>query len=115
MSESQGRPNPEPDAAAAALIARVKRLMVVTVATTFTVLAIVLIVIGYRVSRSGESAPSATADALSLPAGAKVLSATIDDGRITVAVETAGGGAEILNFDQKTLKPTGRIRLVPAQ
>ncbi|MDI3468664.1 MAG: hypothetical protein OJF62_000727 [Pseudolabrys sp.] len=114
MSEPQGRPNPEPDATAAALIARVKRLMIVTMATTFTVLAIVLIVIGYRVSRSGESAPAATEDALPLPAGAKVLSAAINDGRITVAIETPGG-AEILNFDQKTLKPIGRIRLVPSQ
>ena len=115
MNEPQSRPAPEPDDAAAALIARVKRLMAVTMATTFTVLAIVLIVIGYRVSRSGESTPSATEQALALPEGAKVLSATINDGRITVAVETPGGGAEILNFDQKTLKPVGRIRLTPAK
>jgi hypothetical protein len=115
MSEHDVRNNGDPDPAAAALIARVKRLMVVTMATTFTVLAIVLLVIGYRVSRSGDSPPAVSQEALQLPAGAKVLSATVGDGRVAVTVETPDRGAEILSFDQKTLKPLGRIRLVPGR
>jgi hypothetical protein len=44
-----------------------------------------------------------------------VLSATVGDGRVAVTVETPDRGAEILSFDQKTLKPLGRIRLVPGR
>jgi len=102
------------DPAALALVARVKRLMVVTMAATFLVLAFVVIVIGYRLLSAGGSVPAISDAALPLPAGAKVLSASVSDGRIAVTVDI-GGSAEILSFDQKTLKPVGRIRLAPAR
>jgi len=102
------------DPTATALVGRVKRLMLVTTAATFIALALVLLVIGYRLLGAGGSAPAISDAALPLPAGAKVLSASVSDGRIAVTVDV-GGSAEILSFDQKTLKPLGRIRLAPGR
>jgi hypothetical protein len=102
------------DATATALVTRVKRLMVVTMAATFLALALVLMVIGYRLLSAGGSAPAISEAVLPLPAGAKVVSASVSDGHIAVTVDI-GGSAEILSFDQKTLKPLGRIRLAPAR
>ena len=102
------------DPTAAALIARVRRLMLWTVGGTFIALAIVLMVIGYRVFNSGGSAPLAPVDrTLQLPKGARVLSSSVSDGRIAVTVEI-DGTTQILLFDGRTLKPLGRIRLKPA-
>jgi hypothetical protein len=92
-------------------IAKVRRLMVIASATTFLAVAAVLAVIGYRVSRLGESAPSAPPDlSASLPAGAKVVSSAIGDGRVVLTVEV-DGAIELLSFDLGTLKPLGRVRL----
>jgi hypothetical protein len=95
-------------------IARVRRLMVIASTTTFLTVAAVLAVIGYRVSRMGESAlPPASDDATAtLPAGAKVLSSAIGEGRIVLTVEV-GGAIELHSFDLNTLKPLGRVRLAP--
>ena len=50
----QGDHNPKPDPAAQAAIAKAKRLMAFTLAFTFIALAVVLTIIGYRVSSMGE-------------------------------------------------------------
>ncbi len=104
--------NPEAERA----IAKVRRLMMIAGLTTFLAVAAVLGVIGYRVSRLGESTPQ-TGDALvevaaTLPAGAKVLSTALSNEHIMVTVETPGG-VELLTFDPDTLKPLGRLRLAP--
>jgi hypothetical protein len=115
MNEPDSDQISEPaDPAATALMARVKRLMLVTIAATFIALVLVLLVIGYRLFNAGGSAPPISDAALALPAGAKVLSASVSDGRIAVTVEV-GGSIEILSFDHKTLKPLGRIQLAPAR
>jgi len=99
------------DPEAAAAIAKVRRLMLIASVTTFVALAFVLGVIGYRVYRSGESAPPpATSAAAMLPAGAKVLSSAVGDGQIVLTVEV-DGGIELRTFDLKTLKPLGTVRL----
>ena len=99
------------DPEAAAAIAKVRRLMLIASATTFIALAFVLGVIGYRVYRSGESAPVAAAGAAAtLPAGAKVLSSAVGDGHIVLTVEV-NGAIELRTFDLKTLKPLGTVRL----
>jgi TRAP-type C4-dicarboxylate transport system permease small subunit len=97
-------------------IAKVRRLMMIASGTIFLAVAAVLIVIGYRVSQLGESAPQ-PADGLVdvtavLPAGAKVLSTALSNEHIMVTVETPAG-VELLTFDPDTLKPLGRLRLQP--
>jgi hypothetical protein len=101
----------DPDQARA--LAQVRRLMMIASATTFVAIAVVFGVIGYKVFRSGESAPPAQAFAdvtESLPAGARVLSTTIGGDHIVVTIE-AGGVVELRTFDPDTLKPLGRLRL----
>ena len=47
------------------------------------------------------------------PAGAKVISTAVGDGRIVVTIEIAGA-TELGIFDLHTLKPLGRVRLNPS-
>jgi hypothetical protein len=109
------------DSQQAEFIARVRRLMLLTVGGTFLAVAVVVMLIGYRLFRSGESAvkhATATAPvapvAATLPAGAKVLSSAVGDGHIVLTVEV-DGAIELRSFDLKTLKPLGRLRLAPKQ
>lgn len=92
-------------------IAKVRRLMVIASVTTFLAVAAVLAVIGYRVSRLGESArPTTPTLTASLPAGAKVISSAVGDHRIVLTVEV-DGAIELYSFDLATLKPLGHLRL----
>jgi hypothetical protein len=102
----------------AQFVAKVRRLMMIASVTTFIALAAVFGVIGYRVFHwqgsarpvpPGPSAPDRTA---ALPAGAKVLSTAVGEGRIVLTVEI-GGAVELRTFDLNTLKPLGRVRLAP--
>jgi hypothetical protein len=107
--------NAPADPQAAAAIARVKRLMLIASLTTLIAVGAVFGVIGYRVFRSGESAPPPPPPsdaAASLPAGAKVLSSAVGDGRVVLTVEV-DGAVELRSFDLRTLQPVGRIRLAP--
>jgi hypothetical protein len=101
----------EPEAARA--VAQVRRLMMIATATTFVAVAVVLGVIGYRVFKSGGSAPALSDTVAQLPAGAKVVSTAVGDGRIVLTVEIAGA-LELRIFDLNTLKPVGRMRFAPA-
>ncbi len=100
----------EPEAARA--VAQVRRLMIIATATTFVAVAVVIGVIGYRVFKSGGSAPPAANVTATLPAGAKVVSTAVGDGRIVLTVEIAGA-IELRSFDLHTLKPLGSVRLAP--
>jgi hypothetical protein len=92
-------------------IRRVRRLMIIASVTTFLAVAAVLIVIGYRVSRLGESAPPPTVQAVPvLPAGAKVLSSAVGEGRIVLTVEV-GAAIGLYSFDLATLKPLGHAQV----
>jgi hypothetical protein len=104
--------NPNPtDADAAQVIAKARRLMLIVTGGTFLALAVVLVIIGYRLFRSGESTMTSVAPvAATLPAGAKVLSSAVGDGRIVLTVEI-NGAVELRTFDLKTLKPLGQLRL----
>jgi hypothetical protein len=111
MSDDDEKPL---DPQAAAFMAKVKRLMMIASLTTFVAVGVVLAVIGYRVYHWQGSAPQAGADtAPHLPAGAKVLSTAVGDGRVVLTVENAGA-IELLSFDATTLKPLGRVRLAPS-
>ena len=91
-------------------IAKVRRLMMIAIAMTFIAVAIVLGVIGYRVSQVKESAPSFADVTQALPAGAKVLSTAIGADHIVVTIEV-NGAIQLLTFDPDTLKPLGRLQL----
>jgi hypothetical protein len=92
-------------------IRRVRRLMMIASVTTFLAVAAVLVVIGYRVSSLGESAPPPSADMTTvLPANAKVVSSAVGEGRIVLTVEV-DGAVELYSFDLNTLRPLGHIRL----
>ena len=104
--------DPTPDPQAAAHIAKVRRLMTTVTAATVFALAAVLGAIGYRLFHvEGSAQPPADLSA-ALPAGAKVLSSAVGDGRIVLTVEI-NGAIEIRSFDLKTLRPLGRMRLAP--
>jgi len=100
------------DADAAATIAKVRRLMITIMAATFVVIALVLVVIGYRLFQVKESAPSFAEVTQTLPAGAKVLSTAIGADHIVVTIDV-DGVTELRIFAPDTLKPLGRLRLEP--
>jgi hypothetical protein len=94
------------DPAQARLVARVRWLMAISGIATVLGIAVVLVLIGYRVFRSEGSVAEATA---LLPKGARVVQTAVAGDRIAVTVE-AGGATEILTYDLKTLKQVGRLR-----
>jgi hypothetical protein len=96
------------DPAAADMVAKVRRLMLIAGLTTAVAIAAVTGVIGYRVFKSEGSATTPDVTAL-LPKGARILSTAVAADRIAVTIET-GGGTEIHTFHVKTLKPTGKLR-----
>ena len=100
------------DPQAARLVAKVRRLMMIASLMTFIAVAVVLGVIGYRVFRNGGRAQPISIVAPTLPAGAKVLSSAIGEGRLVLTVEI-NGAVELLSFDLNTLRPVGRARLAP--
>jgi len=93
-------------------ILKVRRLMLIASVTTFVAIGAVMVVIGYRVFHLGGSAAPAADMAVALPAGARVLSTSIGEGRLAVTVEL-GGKNEVLLYDLATLKPLGRIQFAP--
>ena len=100
----------------ARFVAKVSRLMMIASATTFVAVAVVLMVIGYRLFNSkgsvtAEEGARPFADVTAaLPAGAKVLSIAIGADHIVVTIEV-NGAVQLLTFDPDTLKPLGRLQL----
>jgi hypothetical protein len=106
MSDDEKPLDPE----TARVVAKVRLLMLIASATTFIAVAVVLGVIGYRVSQVKESAPSFADVTEALPPGAKVLSTAVSGDHIVVTIDV-GGVVELRTFDPDTLKPLGRLRL----
>ena len=104
---------PEPTPEQAALIARVRRMMLIAGLTSALAVAVVLIAVGYRLYR-GEGSPggAATMDTIaSLPKGARIVSTAVAGERLVLTLDI-GGATEIRTFDAKTLKPAGKLRFV---
>ena len=99
----QGAP---PDPNAAGVIAKVRRLMLISTVLTALAVAAVLGIIGYRLFHSEGSPP--TQATLTLPPGAKIVQTAIADDRIVLTLQI-GGALEIRTYDLKTLKPLGRL------
>jgi hypothetical protein len=100
----------EPPPEQAALVARVRRMMLIAGLTTALAVAAVLIAIGYRLFRSEGSVSTAEITAV-LPKGAKIVSTGVTGDRLVVTLDVAGT-TEIRTFDAHTLKAVGRLRFV---
>lgn len=114
-----GDPAPEVDADAARVIAKVRRLMLVSMAVTVVAVGSVFGFVGYRIMK-GEGATAKTADklpessaipndiTLSLPRNAKVLQSAVSNDRLIMTIEI-DGKVEVRTFDVRTLQPAGRL------
>jgi len=101
---------PEPTPEQAALIARVRRMMMIAGLTSALAVVVVLIAIGYRLYR-GEGSPAVTATTITatLPKGARIVSTAVAGERLVLTLDI-GGATEIRTFDAKTLKPAGQLK-----
>jgi len=90
------------------MIARVRRMMLIAGLTTGLALVIVLIAVGYRLSRSDANAPVTDITA-TLPKGARILSTGVAGDRLVVTIDVSGT-PEIHTYDARTLKPAGRLK-----
>src|SRR6195952_644085 len=108
MTEQPVAPEPSPEQAA--LLARVRRMMLIAGLTSALAVAAVLIAVGYRLFRSGESAVATDTTAV-LPKGARIVSTAVAGDRLVLTLDI-GGTTEIRTFDAKTLKPAGKLKFV---
>lgn len=92
----------------AALVGRVRKLMVLSGVATLLGIAVVIGVIGYRVFRSDGSAGPAEVIAV-FPKGAKIVSTATAGDRLLITLDV-NGSLEIRSFDAHTLKPAGRLK-----
>ena len=103
---------PEPTPEQAALMARVRRMMLIAGLTSALAVAVVLIAVGYRLYRGEGSPAAANADIIAtLPKGARIVSTAVAGERLVLTLDIAGV-TEIRTFDAKTLKPAGKLKFV---
>lgn len=101
---------PEPTQEQAALLARVRRMMLIAGLTTALAVAALLIAIGYRLLRI-EGSAVATDTTATLPKGARIVATGLAGDRLVVTLDV-GGTTEIRTFDARTLKPAGKLKFV---
>lgn len=99
---------PDPTPEQAALIARVRRMMLIAGLTTAIGVGALLVAIGYRLFRTDGSVQITDVTA-TLPKGARIVSTASAGERLVVTIEI-GGTTEIRTYDAKTLKPAGRLK-----
>ncbi|KRR17964.1 hypothetical protein [Bradyrhizobium retamae] len=103
---------PEPTPEQAALIARVRRMMLIAGLTSALAVAVVLIAVGYRLYRGeGSPTPGTTDITETLPGGARIVATAVAGERLVLTLDISGV-IEIRTFDAKTLKPAGKLRFV---
>jgi hypothetical protein len=107
------------DADASAVIAKVRKLMLVSMAVTIVAVGSVFGFIGYRMFK-GEGTAAKTADklpeapaiptdiTLSLPHGARVIQSAVSGDRLVITLEI-DGKIEVRTFDVNSLQPAGRL------
>jgi hypothetical protein len=98
----------QPDPGAARVIAKVRRLMLISTVLTALAIAAVFGIIGYRVFQGQGRQEAPNQATLTLPAGAKIVQTAIAEDRIVLTLQI-GGALEIRTYDLKTLKPLGRL------
>jgi hypothetical protein len=94
------------ESATAQLVARAGVMMIISALTTVLAIAAVVTVIGYRMYAA--NAPEVE-DIVTLPKGARIVSMAGSSGRVAVLVDN-NGTTEMLVFDLKTMKQSGRLR-----
>lgn len=109
LKDPDGKPL---DPAAQAVVDRARRMSMLSGIATVLGIAVVIVMIGWRLYRSAESAPPPQADVVAtLPKGAKVIATGVASERVVVTIDV-GGTVEVHSFDAKTLQPAGRLRFV---
>jgi hypothetical protein len=112
MTQSKDQDDDPPlDPAQAAIVRRLRRLMVLSSLIMIAGFLVVFGVIGYRLSTAPQQESAIEAN-ISLPAGARVLSTATSDGQLVVTIEV-GGAVEVRIFDLATLAPRGRMTFQP--
>jgi hypothetical protein len=110
---------PAHDADAARVIAKVRRLMLVSMAVTVIAVGAVFGFVGYRIFKGEgmvekkadklpESSPIPNDITLSLPRSARVVQSAVANDRLIMTLEI-DGKIEVRTFDVKTLQPAGRL------
>jgi hypothetical protein len=99
-------PDPHPEQTAA-LVAKVRKMMLIAGLTTAIGVGALLVVIGYKLFRS--DGPAVTTATSILPKGAKILSTGIAGDRLVVTLDL-GGSMEIRTYDARSLKPAGIMK-----
>ena len=103
---------PEPTPEQAALMARVRRMMLIAGLTSALAVAVVLIAVGYRLYRGEGSPAAANTDIIAtLPKGARIVSTAVAGERLVLTLDI-GGTTEIRSFDAHSLKPVGKLKFV---
>jgi hypothetical protein len=72
-------------------------------------ISVVIVMIGWRLYRAGDSAPVQADVVAMLPKGAKIVATGVSGERLVVTVDV-GGTIEVRTFDARTLQPAGRLR-----
>src|SRR5258705_3485231 len=103
---------PEPTREQAALMARVRRMMLIAGLTSALAVAVVLIAVGYRLYRGEGSPAAASADIIAtLPKGARIVSTAVAGERLVLTLDI-GGGAGIRTFHPQALKTAGKLKFL---
>jgi TRAP-type C4-dicarboxylate transport system permease small subunit len=100
-------PDPNPEQTAA-MVAKVRRMMLIAGLTTALGVGALLVVIGYKLFKS-EGSVVTTATTATLPKGARIVATAVAGDRVVLTLEVAGA-TEIRTFDAKTLKPAGTLK-----
>ena len=99
---------PEPSPEQAALMARVRKMMLIAGLTTAVAIGAVLVAIGYRLF-SAEGSVTVNDITARLPKGAKIYATAVAGDRLVLMLDV-NGQTEIRTFDAHTLKPAGSLR-----
>jgi hypothetical protein len=111
---------PKLDPDAVNVVAKVRKLMLVSMAVTIIAVGSVFGLIGYRIFKSEAATTAKTADklpeasaipadmTLALPRGARVIQSAVAGDRLVITLET-DGKIEVRTFDVNTLQPAGRL------
>src|ERR1700760_3217432 len=96
---------PEPSPEQAALMARVRKMMLIAGITTAVAIGAVLVAIGYRLFTS-EGSVSANEITARLPKGSKIYATAVAGDRLVLMLDV-NGQTEIRTFDAHTPKTAG--------
>lgn len=120
VPEPEGAPVAATDADTTRLVAKVRRLMLISMAVTVIAVGSVFGFIGYRVFK-GEGSVAKTADkvvpitpsaaneiTIAIPRGARVVQSSVAEDRLIMTLDV-GGRIEVRTYDLKTLQPAGRL------